>query len=211
MATRSRAAAQAETRELLLDAAEGCFADEGFAGASLDRIADAAGFTRGAVYSNFADKAELFVAVIDRRLDRRSEQVARAMQTAGSPDSYLSTARDPAQDEADPDDVRRWMLLRDEFRLFALRHPAAADRLAAHDRRIRDRYAEAISHLLDRFGVDLPIDLRLAAAIIVAVDEGLSRQHLLDPEDVPETALVDAHEFLLNAVAALTRERQTRA
>jgi AcrR family transcriptional regulator len=203
MTVRSRADAQAETRELLLDAAERCFAAEGFAGASLDRIAEAAGFTRGAVYSNFADKAELFATVIDRRLDRRAAQIGEALLAAGGAEAYLAAVHDPAQETAHADEVRRWILLRDEFRLFALRNPSAAGKLAAHDKRTRDSYAQAITYLLDQLGVELPIDLGLAAAILVAVDEGLSRQHLLHPDDVPETALADAHDFLLRAVTAL--------
>ena len=55
----SRAEAKAVTRQRVLDAAEAAFADEGFGGASLDRIAEAAGLTRGAIYSSFRDKADV--------------------------------------------------------------------------------------------------------------------------------------------------------
>jgi TetR/AcrR family transcriptional regulator, transcriptional repressor of aconitase len=59
MSRPSRSATQAQTRERLLDAAELAFAAEGFGGASLDRIAEAAGFTRGAVYSNFTGRSPI--------------------------------------------------------------------------------------------------------------------------------------------------------
>jgi len=202
----SRSATQAQTRERLLDAAEGAFAAEGFGGASLDRIAEDAGYTRGAVYSNFADKAELFVAVLDRRLDRRYGEVAEAVRAARDPDAFVAALRNPPwKADGQQDAMRQWLMLRDEFRLFALRHPAAAERLAGYDRRQRDYYVEAITHLLGQLDVELPTDARLAAAMLFALDESLVRQHWIDPEDVSATALADAVEFLLDAVVALSR------
>jgi AcrR family transcriptional regulator len=208
MSRPSRSATQAQTRERLLDAAEQAFAAEGFGGASLDRIAEAAGFTRGAVYSNFADKADLFVAVLDRRLDRRYAEVADAMLAARDPDAFVAALRSPAWKAAGREDaMRQWLMLRDEFRLFALRNPSAAERLARYDRRQRDYYVEAITHLLGQLGVEPPINPRLAAAMLLAVDESLIRQHWIDPDDVSATAVADAIEFLLDAAVALSRTR----
>jgi AcrR family transcriptional regulator len=203
----SRSATQAQTRERLLDAAEQAFAAEGFGGASLDRIAEAAGFTRGAVYSNFADKADLFVAVLDRRLDRRHAEVADAMLAARDPDAFVAALRSPAWTAGREDAMRQWLMLRDEFRLFALRNPTAAERLARYDRRQRDYYVEAIAHLLGQLGVEPPINPRLAAAMLLAIDESLVRQHWIDADDVSATAVADAIEFLLDAAVALSRTR----
>jgi AcrR family transcriptional regulator len=206
MSRPSRTETQGKTRQRLLDAAERAFAAEGFGGASLDRIAEDAGFTRGAVYSNFADKADLFVAVLDRRLDRRYGEVAEAMRAARDPDAFVAALHNPPwQADGQQDAMRQWLMLRDEFRLFALRHPAAAERLARYDRRQRDYYVEAITHLLGRLGVELPTNTRLAAAMLFALDESLVRQHCIDPEDVSATALADAVEFLLEAAVALSR------
>jgi AcrR family transcriptional regulator len=204
----SRSETQAQTRERLLDAAERAFAAEGFGGASLDRIADTAGFTRGAVYSNFTDKADLFVAVLDRRLDRRYAEVADAMLATRDPDAFVAELRSPVWKAAGREDaMRQWLMLRDEFRLFALRNPAAAAGLARYDRRLRDYYVEAITHLLGQLGVDPPISPRLAAAMLLALDESLVRQHWIDPDDVSATAVADAIEFLLEAAVALSRTR----
>jgi AcrR family transcriptional regulator len=206
MSRRSRAETQAETRERLLDAAEAAFAEEGFGGASLDRIAAAAGLTRGAVYSNFTDKADLFVGVIDRRLGQRVAEVAAVMEGASGPDAFVAALRNPPWAGGETDDPR-WVLLYDEFRLYALRNPAAAERLARHERLERDRYAEANAYLVDQLGVDLPVDARLAAAIVLALDHSLYRQHAIDPEDVPATAFTDALDFLLRAAVALGTPR----
>jgi AcrR family transcriptional regulator len=207
MSRSSRSATQAQTRERLLDAAERAFAAEGFGGASLDRIAEAAGFTRGAVYSNFADKADLFVAVLDRRLDRRHAEVADAMLAAPDADAFVAALRSPAWTAGRDDAMRQWLMLRDEFRLFALRNPSAAERLARYDRRQRDYYVEAITHLLGQLGVEPPINPRLAAAMLLAIDESLVRQHWIDADDVSATAVAEAIEFLFDAAVALSRTR----
>jgi AcrR family transcriptional regulator len=212
MSRRSRTETQAQTRERLLDAAERAFGAEGFGGASLDRIAEAAGFTRGAVYSNFADKADLFVAVLDRRLERRYGEVADAVRAARDPDAFVAALRNPPwRADGQQDAMRQRLMLRDEFRLFALRHPAAAERLARHDRRQRDYYLEAITHVLGQLGVEPPTKPRLAAAILLALDESLARQHCIDPDDVSATALADAVEFLIEAAVALSRTRSSQA
>jgi AcrR family transcriptional regulator len=207
MSRPSRIATQAQTRARLLDAAERAFAAEGFGGASLDRIAEAAGFTRGAVYSNFADKADLFVAVLDRRLDRRHAEVADAMLAARDPDAFVAALRSPAWTAGREDAMQQWLMLRDEFRLFALRNPSAAERLARYDRRQRDYYVEAITHLLGQLGVEPPINPRLAAAMLLAIDESLVRQHWIDADDVSATAVAEAIEFLLDAAVALSHTR----
>jgi AcrR family transcriptional regulator len=204
----SRPEAQARTREQLLDAAERAFAAEGFGGASLDRIAEAAGFTRGAVYSNFADKADLFVAVLDRRLRRRRDEVAATMRAARDPTEFLAELRAPAWSASSTTEgARQWVLLRDEFRLFALRNPNAAAHLAEHERHERDYYAQATAHLLGQLGVEPVADPRLVAAMVMALDESLTRQSQIDPGDVPESAFADALELLLQAAVALARQR----
>jgi AcrR family transcriptional regulator len=203
----SRKEAQARTRERLLDAAEVAFAAEGFGGASLDRIAESAQLTRGAVYSNFADKTDLFVAVLDRDLERRRVEIFESMQASADPASFVAALRETEQEQARSPGVPRSLLLREEFRLFALRNPDAATRLAQHERRLRDYYAQAARHLLGQLGVEPPADPRVLAATIFAIDSGLYRQHWVDPEDVPATAFADALQLLLDAAVALGRSR----
>src|SRR3984957_14229005 len=72
-----------EVRDRILDAASKVFAAEGFAGATIDAIGQAAGFTKGAVYSNFESKDELFLALLDREFELRGEQIATALERGG--------------------------------------------------------------------------------------------------------------------------------
>src|SRR5207245_6151268 len=72
------------TRDTLLDAAEQVFARRGFHGASLDEIAETAGFTRGAIYKHFTDKEELFLEVWDRFNDRTLHAFSELLDEQGS-------------------------------------------------------------------------------------------------------------------------------
>src|SRR5580693_8478922 len=74
---------RAEVRDRILDAALEVFAAEGFAGATIDAIGQAAGFTKGAVYSNFESKDELFLALLDREFERRGAQIATTLESGG--------------------------------------------------------------------------------------------------------------------------------
>src|ERR1700722_12611485 len=72
-----------EVRDRILDAASKVFAAEGFAGATIDAIGQAAGFTKGAVYSNFESKDELFLALLDREFELRGQQIETALGGSG--------------------------------------------------------------------------------------------------------------------------------
>lgn len=199
----SRADAKAVTRQRVLDAAEAAFAGEGFGGASLDRIAEAAGLTRGAIYSNFRDKADLFAAVLDRRLERRTAEVADAIGGAEHPAQLIDMLRSPRWADDRDAETARWSMLYDEYRLFALRHPPALALLAKHERLERDRYVDAIRHFTSQLGSAPAVDERLAAAMLLALDHGLYRQHRIDPDDVSRQAFANAVELLFRAAAAV--------
>src|SRR5947209_12907442 len=115
---------RALTRTTLIDAAADVFARRGFHAASLEEIAEAAGFTRGAIYKNFENKEELFLSVIERRIEGQLRRFSDAFREQGA-----ATATDVdklieiwnAILVADPD----WLTLDLEFRLYAMRNPEA--------------------------------------------------------------------------------------
>jgi AcrR family transcriptional regulator len=82
----SRAEQRAQTREALLDAAAKVFAQRGFHGASVDAIAEEAGYTKGAVYAHFDSKEGLFLALVDDRIARQVEAVEAILDESSSPD-----------------------------------------------------------------------------------------------------------------------------
>src|SRR5512132_2261999 len=78
----SRAERRQQTREELLTAAEACFVSHGFHPTSVDQVAEQAGYTRGAVYSNFASKEDLFFSVYERRVEGFLPELERALAGA---------------------------------------------------------------------------------------------------------------------------------
>jgi AcrR family transcriptional regulator len=185
----SRSESVARTRAALLDAAEAVFAEHGFGRTSLEQIAERAGYTRGAVYANFASKDDLFLAVLDRWLD---DDIAHGRQiNAGS-----RSARDALEQLRELDGNRfadrdRFLLLT-EFRLYALRNPEVAPRLAEYERRGIAWYADAIR----TWAADLPIPAEQLATLVLALENGIATLAHLAPGDVRHHAFLDALDLL---------------
>src|SRR5947209_14313927 len=120
----SQAEAREQTRTSLLTAARRVFGERGFGGASLDEIAERAGYTRGALYYNFpGGKEDLFIALLEDRIDNRVEISQTAFAGAdGDPADTIARARAAAADAgAAVRENREWQLLFFEFALHAAR------------------------------------------------------------------------------------------
>src|SRR3989440_1571462 len=121
------------TRTTLIEAASEVFANKGVNGASLEEIAELAGFTRGAIYSNFGSKEELLFAVIDHFIDRQLQDFAATMGAGGG--GFEQNARAAAEMFGrDLRQSRTITALDLELRLAALRHPEVRRRLAQLER-----------------------------------------------------------------------------
>lgn len=190
-----------QTRTALLAAAERLWAEHGIHGASLDDIAAAAGLTKGAVYSNFAGKTDLLLALMERiTSDRTGPEVCdelRAAEQDAAHDAARETAatgRPPRHGPADDDRPRRLALLLVEFWLYGMRDYAAGWRIADWYAERRDRLARELEPAPDTAesaatdtATDTadPIAPADRAALTMALDFGLAFQHLLDPARVP--------------------------
>jgi AcrR family transcriptional regulator len=135
--------ARQRTRDALITAAMRAFARDGYAGASVDAIATQAGYTAGALYSNFATKQELFLAVFERHCAGELAALRAVAETATSPQELPAaiTAWFAPLDEQQ----RQWWQLSAELWLYAQRHPEAAVRLAALQAETRQVIARALS------------------------------------------------------------------
>jgi AcrR family transcriptional regulator len=171
----SRIARQHETRARLLDAAARVVAERGYHAASVDVIAQEAGFTKGAVYANFASKEALLLAVLDRFEDRWVSLYGDLL-VAGNADAIAAAAQEHGDD---------WTgtLLERELWLLAARNPAVRARLADRYRRTRAGLAE---RLAAKAGHDAPDQEDLdRATLLLALEIGLSSQAFLEPAAVP--------------------------
>ena len=137
MARLTHAESQARTRDRLIAAAARVFARRGFHGASVDEIADEAELTKGAVYSNFASKDELFLGVVETCLQPPAE-LYRQLEAQANEQTEGDVASPPRR-LGDLEEI--WCLLQIEFWLYALRNPPVPDRMAALYRQFRAQLA----------------------------------------------------------------------
>jgi AcrR family transcriptional regulator len=171
---------RALTRSTLIDAAADVFAKRGFHAASLEEIAETAGFTRGAIYKNFENKEELFFAVIERRIDAQLSRFREVLH------EDAAAARDPARLAAIWEEAlafdKDWFTLDLEFRLYAMRNEEARERWVAHEREFRGLVAGFIEEMQQALGTSTTIDPDTMAGIVIPASQGFWQWAALDPD-----------------------------
>ncbi|MEU0335211.1 TetR/AcrR family transcriptional regulator [Streptomyces sp. NPDC006193] len=168
------------TRARLLDAAFAVFAAKGFGRVSIEEVCEAAGYSRGAFYSNFTTLDELFFALYRRRADLIASQVADALAQDG-PGLDVPAAVDRVS-EALLLDVD-WLLVKTDFLVHAARDPAVARALLDHRARLRRAVAGRLSRARGRTGLPAVLgDADGAARAVVAAYDGVTTQLLLDKD-----------------------------
>ena len=195
MARLTRAQRREQTQERLLDAAGRVFARRGFHDASVDEVAEAAGYTKGAVYSNFRSKEELFLALLDQRLAGQLEQV-EALYAIESSEELRDAMHGRTEEELA--EARDFAVLIVEFWLYAMRHPAARAELATRYRQLRGRLGELIAARHARHGTSPPMPPEHLAALALATDAGLFLQYVAEPGALPWELHGDAMIRLLD-------------
>jgi AcrR family transcriptional regulator len=188
----ARAEQVAQNHQALLDAARQVFRDHGYAGASLDAVAEAAGFTKGAVYSHFASKADLFLQLLEARIDERFRRQVEL--TAGmTRDGARAFAQGVyATSSADP----QWRLAVLEFRVIAARDPELNARYAAAHRRTVEGIVETLRLLFERLGTTPGLPLEALAVVALVLDSGGFLEDLASPGSVPDDLLSEQFERL---------------
>jgi AcrR family transcriptional regulator len=170
------------TRQILLDAAEEVFARKGLTGAALEEIAEAAGFTRGAIYSQFGAKEKLFLAVVDRQRQQFLDGFAEVMMS-------FHRLSDVDIDEL----AARWRELSSgadraalghELTLYLLRNPDAREAVAAQRRETIRALGEFISKNVARIGGTLTIEAETLARVVLAANNGITLDSHIDGEDL---------------------------
>jgi AcrR family transcriptional regulator len=172
------------TRSLLLDAAEEVFAEKGFTPASLDNIARAAGYTKGAIYKHFATKEDLFLAVSDRYWRRYFDNFAEVMSTsrqigARELDEIAKRWRQLSQDRG-----AEHAALGHEFTLYLLRNPEARERVAVKRSEVVEALGKFIVEGMDRLGGTLLIPPLTFAQVLIATSDAIVLGSELDDVDL---------------------------
>jgi AcrR family transcriptional regulator len=174
----SRAEQNDRNRALLLAAARRVFLERGYYAATLDQIADEAGFSKGAVYSRFASKADMFLALLEDRITERAAQNARlAAELAGTGNfAALLEAAERAERNAPG-----WRLLVTEFRVHAARDPELNRRYAALHARTLDGVAQVFTEISKENAGGIPFPPRLLAELWLAIETGRALEQIADP------------------------------
>lgn len=200
----SRSESKALTRQRLLEAAHKVFLEQGFHATTVDEIAEEAGFTKGAVYSAFESKADMFLALYEERAQRRAGEYLRLAEGL----SAEAQARAAVQEWVGV--LRRdrdWSLVLIEFWAYAARNDKLRERFARLHSKVRQALAEAFQSAADRSGRRLSAPSELLAMASMALANGFALEGFVEPDVVSgdefETvamllggafALLDAHE-----------------
>jgi AcrR family transcriptional regulator len=204
----TRAERQAVTRAALLRAATRSICEHGMDGASIDRIAAEAGYTKGAFYANFASKEDMFLAMLDEHF---AEELAHFEQLLDATDDAVDVARVAADDllafvYRDP----QWPRLYQEFAVHAARNEAFRVRLAARHRQLRARMAELFARWVTALGIEPVLPYEDVAAMTMAMADGFILNRILDPQ-LDKGLYATMSEVFLRGLMAMSQEPQAQA
>ena len=180
----TRAEKKAETRSSLLEAAATVFARRGMQQASIEEVAEHAGFTKGAFYANFESKEELFLAMLDNRFAKHLEEIDHVLASDAEPEDQAREGAAQFIDfiSSDPE----WERLFFEFSAYASRNETFRVELVARRRHLQERMAELYRRRAEQLGVEPPFPFEDISRMTFAMADGIALQKLLDPESVSD-------------------------
>jgi AcrR family transcriptional regulator len=188
----TRGESQQRTRALIVDAATRLFLRDGFRVTSLELIAEEAGFTRGAVYSNFDGKTAMGIAVIDElyaREERKLEATLRGLESAGADALFDALSAWADETVGDP----AWTRLEIEIAASSAHDDAHRAATAARYARLREHCAELVAEL---FAEELIVEIPTVATAIVGLALGIGAQRAADP-NIPGSTLSEILRVLV--------------
>lgn len=196
----TRRESQEATRAGLIKAAEKIFIRFGFEASSVERIAEAAGFSRGAFYSNFRDKDELFIAVLNRRRLEISNALGEVFRHEPNVAKRLRAVRDWYVQQGQQ---QQWIVLETEFTLRAVRNRAVRLRLAALRRQELETYSALVAQHFLETGLR-PIDRPETIAVsLLAIVQGLDAWSLIEGDRNARGRFTKARNLVFNRLIAV--------
>jgi AcrR family transcriptional regulator len=193
----SRSESRAQTRVQLLDAAHSVFARRGYYEATVEDVVAEAGYSRGAFYANFADKADLLFAVLEQEREREFGDLSSRIEAAEKEGETLSAMYTWFTKSLSGPLERAFA----ELRLAAIDNPEHQRRLVENMRAIRATTNDLIVGYCDKHGFELSIDSSALALMVMATVGGFADQIRLDPDGVPPDAIAFVLTALWEAVA----------
>jgi AcrR family transcriptional regulator len=198
----TRAEHQARTRAQLIQAAASVFARRGFQAATVEEIAEQAGYSHGAVYSNFAGKEELFLAVFEQYMTQRIDEVAHATELEGSFAEHARAAADQWMQRFTED--RATFLLHLEFMIHAARNPHLSKQLGQRMAALRLEIERRLSDREAATNTALPFPPADLALIVRALGIGLAVEALNQPGEINTRLYGDFVALMANLLDTTT-------
>jgi AcrR family transcriptional regulator len=174
----SRVEKQERTREALLRAASRLFCRRGLEGTSVDEVAGAAGYTKGAFYANFKSKEELFLVMLDEKFSHELERLDADLAGTDDPAQEARTAAAEFIHFASGDE---WPRLYFQFAAHAARNEEFRQELATRQQAMRDRLAKVFERWIRDYGVDPPLPIADIAAMTYFMADGFLVDRLIEP------------------------------
>jgi AcrR family transcriptional regulator len=187
-----------DTCEKLFEAAARVFEEQGIGGASIEAIAAAAGFTRGAFYSNFKSKDELIIAMLEDHVAQTVRRNLNLLAAHGTPEDFIDALKTMDRSRHDP--LGRSPLLHMEMILYVARAEKRRPELAKRLRVRRKLVAEIVETTAKNSGKTRPLNPAWAGAILLALEDGFRLHRLIDPETTPADSFLRAIGDLQKAI-----------
>jgi AcrR family transcriptional regulator len=188
----------------LLDAAAAEVAEHGYAGTSLQAIANRAGLTRGAVYWNFKSKPELFLALLDERIDKPVRGLMLLTATAPA-DQPTAAAISEGLARLIAEQAPLIMLLFEHWAA-AVRDPALRDAFNERQQSLRSALARALEARHAATGVPLTFPAERLATAVLALGHGIAMSKLIDPDGTPDELQGEILDLLYDGLSRRTSE-----
>ncbi|WP_024506691.1 TetR/AcrR family transcriptional regulator [Bradyrhizobium sp. ARR65] len=190
-----------DTCEKLFEAAARVFEEQGIGSASIETIAAAAGFTRGAFYSNFRSKDELIIAMLEEHVAQSIRRNLDLLDKHKDPADFIEALRSMDRSQQDP--LGRSPLLHMEMILYVARAEKRRPELAKRLRARRKLVAEIVETTMKNSGRP-PRNPAWAAAILLALEDGFRLHRLIDPETTPADSFLRAIGDLQRAIGVVS-------
>lgn len=187
-----------DTREKLFEAAARVFEDQGIGGASIEAIAAAAGFTRGAFYSNFKSKDELIIAMLEDHVEQSILRIRDLLERHKNLADFIEALKTMGRSQQDP--LGRSPLLHMEMILFVARAEKRRPELAKRLRARRKLVADIIETTAKNSGRTVILNPAWAGALVLALEDGFRLHRLIDPESTPPDSFFRAIGDLQRAI-----------
>ena len=192
----TRQESQARTRSLLLEVATQEFLAQGYTGTSLEKIAELAGFSKGAVYGNFAGKEELALAVLENHFFALLQKFVGEFAAGGDTiEDRLAVLERWLETLLADDD---WQVFAVEFAVHTRRNPKIQQQVAERERMVRAAVTALLSQQIQQLGVQPILPPDQLGIVLVSVVGGIAVQRLIDPT-IPSSLISDAVRALFRA------------